>query len=70
MRKFIILPLMAAFAFGVAACGESTPSEAPAIEIEDCDAEDFANREAECGFSESKSKKKSKKVIKVKRKRR
>lgn len=34
-----------------AACGE--PAADGGVEVEDCDAEDYANRESDCGFTDA-----------------
>lgn len=35
---------------GASCLGETQPTE---VEVEDCDAEDYRNREAECGFTDA-----------------
>lgn len=46
-------------AAGASACGDPTAAEPSGVEVEDCDAEDFANREDDCGFTEADRKKKT-----------
>lgn len=51
-RSLLTCFLGAALVFGTA--GSCLPgSETPAVEVEDCDAEDYRNRESDCGFSDS-----------------
>lgn len=57
--KRLIGALGLALALSLTACGEPTEVdfEESGVEIEDCDAEDRANREAECGFTKKSTKK-------------
>jgi hypothetical protein len=48
---FTVVGLLCAFGLGCKAL--RSPAQPAGVEIEDCDAEDFRNKEAECGFSES-----------------
>lgn len=66
MRRLTIVSLTA-LALVAGACG-GTSNNGSSFEGEDCDAEDFANREDDCGFSES-DRKKHKKKVTVKKKR-
>lgn len=50
-RLTVVLAFGGAVAFGLAACEDSQPANPPASEVEDCDAEDLANRETDCGFA-------------------
>lgn len=43
-------------------CGST--SDGSGVEVEDCDAEDFRNREADCGFTDSDRRKSPKPVVK------
>ncbi|GIH07380.1 hypothetical protein Rhe02_54470 [Rhizocola hellebori] len=64
-RILAVLAVSATLASGAAACGDP----APAVEVEDCDAEDWANREDDCGFTDADRKKKTTKPAPTKRKR-
>ncbi len=56
-RKLAVAFLGAALVLAgtASSCGSSSGS--PGVEVEDCDAEDYRNREAECGFTDADRKK-------------
>lgn len=53
-RKLAALLLGAVVLAGTTACPASEPVS---VEVEDCDAEDYRNKEAECGFTDADRKK-------------
>jgi hypothetical protein len=63
-RALTALALGAVLASGAVACGDPA---APPVEVEDCDAEDYANREEECGFMEADRRKPSPKKTPAKK---
>ncbi len=66
-RALIVLGVLLALVVGVTAVVIAVRS--PGVEVEDCDAEDRRNREAECGFGPGKATKKPKATPSPKRSR-
>jgi hypothetical protein len=51
-RLLAATTLSAVVLFGATGCPASSPNDS-AVEVEDCDEEDYANREVDCGFTQS-----------------
>jgi hypothetical protein len=64
-KAFTAIAVGAVLAVGASACGDPA---APPVDAEDCDAEDYANREESCGFMEADRRKPSPKKTTTTRK--
>lgn len=54
MKKILTAVALVALLLDCSAGCPAPPANDTSVEVEDCDAEDYANKEADCGFKKTK----------------